>query len=112
MFQSTLDSPTNLRSLGQKLLAPFDGGLPDKVILFLLDVVVFIVVVVVVVEVIVVIVLEVVRRIGCKNLFSVAELYWSLRSKREAGYLSGWKLKPMTRNSCTNSISSKTLQTI
>ena len=78
MFQSTLDSPTNLRSLGQKLLAPFDGGLPDKVILFLLDVVVFIVVVVVVVEVIVVIVLEVVRRIGCKNLFSVAELYWSL----------------------------------
>ena len=80
MFQSTLDSPTNLRSLGQKLLAPFDGGLPDKVILFLLDVVVFIFVfvVVVVVEVIVVIVLEVVRRIGCKNLFSVAELYWSL----------------------------------
>ena len=81
MFQSTLDSPTNLRSLGQKLLAPFDGGLPDKVILLLLDVVVFIfvfVVVVVVVEVIVVIVLEVVRRIGCKNLFSVAELYWSL----------------------------------
>ena len=77
MFQSTLDSPTNLRSLGQKLLAPFDGGLPDKVILFLLDVVVFIFVVVVV-EVIVVIVLEVVRRIGCKNLFSVAELYWSL----------------------------------
>ena len=78
MFQSTLDSPTNLRSLGQKLLAPFDGGLPDKVILFLLDVFVFFAVAAVVVEVIVVIfILQVVRRVGGKNLFAMAEL-WSL----------------------------------